>query len=193
MKDIILASASPRREALLKQIGLSFSVIPADIDENHFPENEAEALVQQLALSKARSVSAHLQEGLVIGADTVVVQDGVILGKPSGREEAYRMLSSLNGRDHEVMTGLALVDTASGKADVGLEKTRVFFRSLSPEELYDYIDSGECFDKAGGYGIQGLGAVLVKRIEGCYYNVVGLPLTRLTMMLKKWDIKVLGG
>ncbi|HHW61455.1 MAG TPA: septum formation inhibitor Maf [Syntrophomonadaceae bacterium] len=193
MKPLILASASPRRKALLQQIGLSFSTVPASINEDICLSNQPQQLVQDLALRKARYVAADLEQGLVIGADTVVVQDQSIFGKPEDRQDAYVMLSKLNGRDHEVMTGLALVNAETGEKQLAVEITRVYFRLLSSDELYAYIDSGEPFDKAGAYGIQGLGSVLVERIEGCYYNVVGLPLTRLAQMLLNWDIFILGG
>lgn len=194
MKPLILASASPRREALLQQIGLSFSIVPAFINEEDVClSDEPQQLVQDLAFRKAQYVAAALGQGLVIGADTVVVQDQSIFGKPEDQQEAYNILSKLNGREHEVMTGLALVDAETGKKQLAVEKTRVYFRLMSSEELYAYIASGEPFDKAGAYAIQGLGSVLVERIEGCYYNVVGLPLTRLAQMLLNWDICVLGG
>lgn len=181
--ELILASASPRRADLMAQVGWKFKVKPVDVNEEleaGLPVSEA---VMGLALRKARASKA--EEGLVIGADTVVVLDDRILGKPSSASDAREMLTALSGREHTVITGVALVNAASGEFWVGAEKTRVGFRTLSMEEIDAYIDSGEPMDKAGGYGIQGKGALLVRGIKGCYFNVVGLPLARLAAMLKE--------
>jgi len=191
MKPIILASASPRRKQLLEQIGLPFEVLVSGVDEEVPAGLEHGEVAEYLAVSKARAVARQVDEGLVIGADTIVVQNHVILGKPNNPEEARAMLASLQGTGHRVITGVAVIDAVSGREELGHETTRVFFRDLSREEIAAYVASGEPMDKAGAYGIQGLGALLVDRIEGCYFNVVGLPLTRLALMLKGFGINIL--
>lgn len=188
---IYLASSSPRRQMLLAQIGLPFTTIPSNIQEN-VPEDDPAGGVEYLALAKARQVARGLASGLVIGADTVVVLGKEVLGKPSSAEEAKDMLLRLSGATHRVLTGLAVVEAGSGEALVGHEETLVTFRHLTEEEIAHYVASGEPMDKAGAYGAQGLGAVLIRRVEGCYYNVVGLPLARLAEMLAHWGVRILG-
>ncbi|MGI6712184.1 MAG: Maf family protein [Bacillota bacterium] len=188
---IILASASPRRMELLKQVGVEAKVIVSDIKEQIDPGIKAEELVQKLALGKAKAVGNVVSRGLIIGADTVVVKEEKILGKPRDYNDAVAMLQLLNGTEHSVITGLALVEQPSGKTITDYEKTKVFFRLLSQEEINAYVSSGEPFDKAGGYGIQEKGALLVDRIVGDYFNVVGLPLQRLNYMMKTWNINLL--
>lgn len=191
MKSIVLASASPRRSDLLRQIGVDFRVLPSNIEEV-LPHgmHPAEA-VEELALKKALSVSENLKDGsLVIGADTIVVKDD-ILGKPSDEYDALRMLHILEGDIHEVLTGVAVVDLSTMKYIKGHEKTKVFMKSLTDEKIKAYIDTGEPMDKAGAYGIQGKGALLVEKIEGCYFNVVGLPLGKISEMLEYFGVKVL--
>lgn len=182
---LILASGSPRRQELLRQIGLSFTVVPSQVQEN-LPSGEPAHLVESLALAKAGEVAGRLRSGLVLGADTVVALDGAILGKPSGPAEAAAMLSRLSGKHHDVYTGLALVHAASGHRMVEHEHTVVRFRKLLDSEIAAYVQSGEPLDKAGAYGIQGLAAVFVSGITGCYFNVVGLPLSRLWRMLQEF-------
>ncbi|MFZ5639778.1 MAG: Maf family protein [Bacillota bacterium] len=192
MQKIILASASPRRRELLTQIGLAFDVEISDVDENCTDDNDPVTYVCGLAYRKAAAVAEKIPAGIVVGADTVVVARGEILGKPADAAEAGRMLQFLNGTEHEVLTGVAVIDAAAGRSTVSHELTKVVFRQLTSEEIKGYIASGEPFDKAGAYGIQGLGAVLVKEIHGDYFNVVGLPLARLTDMLREFGIRVLG-
>ncbi|MEW6661366.1 MAG: Maf family protein [Bacillota bacterium] len=190
---LILASASPRREQLLRQIGLNFEVIPSQVDETvpaEMSENHG-ILVQGLALKKAASVARHLSNGLVIGADTIVVRNRDILGKPTSRAEAVEMLERLSGQSHHVFTGIALVDAASGRCRKAFQQTEVFFRQLSLAEIEAYVNTGEPMDKAGAYGIQGMGSLLIEKISGCYYNVVGLPLTKLAELLKEFGLWVL--
>ena len=136
-----------------------------------------------MALRKARAVAGRRRRGLVLGADTVVVLDGELIGKPPDRTAARAMLARLTGRSHAVITGLALIDATSGRCLTAAESTLVTMRAASQEEIEAYVASGEPMDKAGSYGIQGFGAVFIDRIEGCYFNVVGLPLTRLMMLL----------
>ena len=179
VKPIILASRSPRRIHLLHQIGLSFTVQESGVDE-HIPDGIApEEVVRRLSLEKASRVAERLHDGIVIGADTIVVLDGKILGKPSSKGEAISMLSKLGGRTHTVFTGFALIDVESQKSYVDYEKTEVTFRGLSNEEIESYVESGSPMDKAGAYGIQDdYGAVFVERINGCFYTVVGFPLSK---------------
>ncbi len=191
MVEIILASASPRRWELLKQIGLSFTVQVSNVEENKFKGDNPQKWVEQLAKDKASSVASSLKQGLVIGADTVVFKDGKILGKPKSECEAYDMLSFLSGAEHQVLTGIAIIDAMSGESYIDSEITRVKFRQLTEQEINAYIATGEPFDKAGAYGIQGLGALLVESITGCYFNVVGLPLQKLAQGLKRFGVEVL--
>lgn len=188
--QIVLASASPRRAELLQRIGLDFRVQPADIEEIFDPASNLEMQLEKLALSKARAVADTLSAGLVIGADTIVVIDQEVLGKPASPAEAGRMLSRLSHRRHRVLTGLAVIEVKQGMVISGVETTQVQFRRLSPAEITAYVATGEPLDKAGAYGIQGKGAALVERIEGCYFNVVGLPVARLVGMLKEAGLEV---
>lgn len=191
MKKLILASSSPRRAELMKQIGLNFEIKVSSVDEALLPGLSPPELVERLAESKAAAVARELNDGIVIGADTVVVWREQVLGKPLSEAEAFDMLSKLQGGVHEVFTGVALIDARSGKVLVSHEKTRVFFRAVEEEEISRYVASGEPFDKAGAYGVQGLAAIFIRRLEGCYTNVVGLPLARLSVMLKDFGFKVL--
>jgi len=184
---LILASQSPRRRLLLKQIGLRFSVRPSAVPERiagaHSPAQNA----KRIALEKARDVASRVRRGIVVGADTIVVVDHRILGKPRSREEAKRMLGLLSGREHVVYTAFALVDAASRRHVVHVEKTRVRFRALGTREIENYVRSGSPMDKAGAYGIQDdYGAVFVERVAGCFYNVVGFPLAQFYITLQKF-------
>lgn len=196
MAQIILASASPRRKELLGQVGLEFKVVEPDIDETNSLNFGAAELVQHLAYEKALNVANKIANitgtdgALVIGADTVVFKDS-ILGKPSDKDEAFEMLKNLQGQWHDVITGLAVVDTVTRKSISVFDTTRVKMKVLSDRAIQAYIDSGEPLDKAGAYGIQGLGAVIVEKIEGCYFNVVGLPLAKLSNLLENFGVSVL--
>jgi len=174
MSHLILASASPRRSELLKQIGLNFQVQPADIDETPWPAESPERYVDRLACEKALAVSREHPGSLVIGSDTSVVQDGNILGKPESEQQAAATLHGLSGATHQVMTAVALVWGDQCRSQVVV--TDVTFRVLGAEEIEAYVASGEPMDKAGGYGIQGLGGIFVSALEGSYSAVVGLPL-----------------
>ena len=176
---LVLASASPRRSALLSQIGITFEVRPSDIIEpspNVHVNTPASEVTQKLALLKAKDVAQHFNESIIIGADTLVSLEGTLLGKPTDDGDAFKMLTHLSGTCHEVVTGVALVEAGTGREVVWSETTQVYFRELDSTEIAAYIASGETSDKAGAYGIQGRGAAFVRRIEGCYFNVVGLPL-----------------
>jgi septum formation protein len=185
MRELVLASSSPRRRELLKQLGLNFDTLVYPVDESP-PENKQpiSEVVETLAERKALATARVLDGGLVIAADTVVVWRDRVLGKPSDDEDAVKMLQCLQGDFHDVYTGLALVAAGTGKVLTGHEKTRVFFKTLSETEIRLYIATGESKDKAGAYAVQGLAAVFVEKLEGCYTNVVGLPLARLATMLK---------
>lgn len=188
MKRIILASQSPRRRELLTQIGLKFEVIPSTVEEVITSANPVE-VVQELAQQKARDVAEVAGREmakdslLVIGADTIVVYEGKILGKPEDKEDAVRMLTMLQGKEHSVYTGVALL---SGEQEIVFaEETRVKMCPMTPEEILWYVNTGEPMDKAGAYGIQGLCARFIRQIQGDYNNVVGLPVGRIYQELKK--------
>lgn len=184
LPNIILASESPRRADLLQQIGLEFEVSPSEIEEPQITVSPAIA-VQELARLKARTVAAKFDAGIVIGADTVVVTDGQPIGKPEDDAHAIQILRRLSGNQHEVITGVALIDIKRTNEVVWAEQTAVYFRTLHESEIVAYVRSGEPSDKAGAYGIQGRAGAFVERIEGCYFNVVGLPLASLTVQLRK--------
>jgi septum formation protein len=177
---LILASASPRRREILESAGILFETRPADVDETPLLHETAEEYVRRLAEEKARAV--WRVGDTVIGADTVVAVDKVLLAKPADGEEAARMLRLLSGRRHRVLTGVCFFD--GEKAETAVEETFVEFLPLSDEEIAGYVATGEPFDKAGAYGIQGAASKFVARIEGCYFNVVGLPIARVYEFLR---------
>ncbi|MFZ3170574.1 MAG: Maf family protein [Carboxydocellales bacterium] len=191
MSKLILASASPRRHDLLQQMGLKFSVQVSNLEEIMDANLKPGHLVESLARQKAQQVASMLETGIVIGADTIVVQGNSIMGKPAGSKDAATMLHKLSGTSHQVLTGVAIIDAATGRERVEHEATTVWFRQLDKREITNYIAGGEPEDKAGAYAIQGLGAIFVQGIEGCYFNVVGLPVARLAEMLKYFGITVL--
>ncbi len=178
---LILASASPRRREILKNAGYEFEVITADADETLPPDISPEQAVKYLAELKNSAVAQN-NDGIIISADTVVAVEGKILGKPEDEKDAENMLEMLSGRTHSVFTGVCV--NLGNKKTVFCEKTDVTFFSLSKKEILDYIKTGEPMDKAGAYGIQGRGALLVEKINGDYFNVVGLPIARLSRVLK---------
>jgi septum formation protein len=179
---LVLASQSPRRRELLAKAGFSFLVRPVEVDESWRPGEDAAAHVQRLAREKARAAWLDPEE-TVLGADTVVVVDGEILGKPANAEDAAAMLRRLSGRSHEVFTGVCLLRGSVELTE--FEATRVYFAPLSEQEVQEYVASSEPMDKAGAYAVQGLASKFVVRIEGCYFNVVGLPVARVYRMLKQ--------
>lgn len=187
---IILASSSPRRIKLLDDLGLEFSVIKNEIKESEFDEENPADLVKTLAQAKAKDVAEKVDEGLVIGADTIVVLENKILEKPEDAREAKEMLRKLNNRTHTVMTGLAVINASTGSKTVSCVNTEVSFRKLTEKEISDYVSTGEPLDKAGAYGIQGIGGVFVEKINGCYYSVVGLPLSRLAEILNSYGVSL---
>jgi septum formation protein len=188
--DLFLASQSPRRQELLNQLGVHFTVRSQDVAENHQPGETPEGFVQRLAVEKAAAVHQTLsftQQCPVLGADTVVVVDGEILGKPASRENAITMLQRLSGRSHQVMTGVAVV---SRQQSVCVNVSEVTFRELSIEEIEAYWDTGEPADKAGSYAIQGYAAAFIRKLVGSYSGVMGLPLFETAQLLAQHDVPV---
>jgi septum formation protein len=183
MQRLILASSSPRRKELLENLRLNFEISKSDADESYDPGMPPEVIVMELARRKAEDVAKKHSDSFVIGADTVVVYGKRILGKPKDEKEAIEMLTLLSGNTHSVYTGVAIVH--GSECTQFYEKTDVTFWELSEAEIHAYIKSGEPFDKAGAYGIQGLGSMLVKRISGDYCAVVGLPVSRTIRELQK--------
>ena len=181
-RQVVLASASPRRLEILRQIGIEPELHPVAVEEDNTltAQRDEEAIVSANAARKAQAAAPAHADAIVIGADTIVAFEGAIFGKPANREDAKRMLEALSGNTHKVYTGICLIDTKSGKTVGGASVCEVTFPKLKEREIDEYLDSGEPFDKAGAYGIQGRGALLVDRIEGDYYTVVGLsvPLLR---------------
>ncbi len=177
-KPLILASKSPRRAELLTRIGFEFDIVPSHFDESEIDIRDPREHVKALSLAKAKQVAQDIDTGRIIGADTIVVLDDEILGKPKDADEAYEMLKRLQGRTHEVYTGFAIVEKPQNHIVSDAEVTRVSFRQLEDWEIWGYIGTKSPFDKAGAYGIQDKSAVFAEKIDGCFYNVVGFPLTK---------------
>lgn len=218
MKKIILASSSPRRKELLELVGIPFNIHPSDVIEKMDDDLEPSQIVEQLALQKAKDVAKYYDEEIIIGADTIVVFQDQILGKPMNEEDAFRILKQLQGNPHLVYSGIALIDSKTGRSQtdhqerysdtmylgdscqyrvlsespngkpqifLGHSVSKVTFRPMNDEEIKAYIKTGEPLDKAGAYGVQGLGALFIEKIEGDFYSVMGLPLNLLYQMLLK--------
>ncbi len=184
-QEIVLASTSPRRHMLLKQVNIPFKFLSPDAHEAMPASDDFGKIVCSNALDKAKSVS-HLAEGrLILGADTLVEFEGAPLGKPRDKDDAFKMLNLLSGQEHRVYTGIALVNSTTGETFTEFVKTSVIFRELEKNEIAEYIQSGEPMDKAGSYGIQARGALFIQKIDGCFFNVMGLPLSRLWILLHK--------
>lgn len=175
---LILASSSPRRIHYLKELGIRFRGVSPDVDETRRPRETPRAYVRRLALAKASAVAARYRNAWVVAADTTVVLDGHVLGKPRDDKDARSMLRRLSGRAHHVLSGIALVREADGASRSAVSQTRVFIRPLTESDIRWYVGTGEPLDKAGGYGAQGKGGLLVARVEGSFSNVVGFPLER---------------
>ncbi|EHK2440098.1 Maf-like protein [Clostridium perfringens] len=190
---VILASKSPRRVEILEKIVKEFEVVQSNFDENTIDfKGDIEKYVKNLSRNKAIEVSKGLNEpSIVIAADTVVFQDGKVLEKPKNEEDAFSMLSSLSGNTHKVYSGICLINTYNDTVVTDCDCTEVRFSELNPRQIRNYINSGEPMDKAGAYGIQGLGGAFVEGINGCYYNVMGLPLNKLYKALENYDITIL--
>ena len=193
---LILASSSPRRAEVMRNAGFVFEVRPADVDETRQAHEAAEAYVSRIAKAKAETVAQRVraagERAIVIAADTTVVAEGQILGKPRDADDARRMLRLFSGKTHEVLTALCVINIPTGKEALHVERTRVDFLKMSEEEIESYIQIGEPFDKAGAYGIQGIAGRFATSIEGCYFNVLGLPLSRLWTTLQELGWKEVG-
>jgi len=192
LPTIVLASRSPRRAALLRQMGIPFRIVSKDIPEEPVDRADPTEHVIELSRRKAKAVLDRVKEGIIIGADTVVCLDGEILGKPKDTDDATAMLMKLSGRTHEVFTGFTIIQVGDGDPFSDVESTSVTFRRLESWEIDDYVQTGGPLDKAGGYGIQDRSGLFVDRIDGCFYNVVGFPLTKFYEGLKRiWDVDTL--
>jgi len=183
---IVLASSSPRRIEMLRTLDVEFSVAPSDIEESFDPGVPISELVEQNALAKAEHVAQRFDKGLIIGADTVVVCEGKIFGKPADLDDAGRILSQLAGKTHQVYTGVAVVRAEDNLSKTAHAITDVTFRPLSKSQITRYFEMIDPLDKAGAYAIQGAGGIIIEKLAGCYYNVVGLPLTVLDNLLAQF-------
>lgn len=197
-KKLILASSSPRRQELIRSLQLPYEIRVSDVNEDTEPGLTPQEIVEQLSSRKAGAVFEAYKveqpegtEGIIIGSDTIVVLDDAVLGKPKDKQDAFRMLKGLQGRRHQVFSGVACIDLATGKALVSHQVTFVYMKPLTDEQIERYIGTGEPMDKAGSYAIQGLGATIVERIEGDYFNVVGLPLSLLSSLLGDLGVAVI--
>lgn len=192
-QKIILASGSPRRREIFTKLGINFQYVTANVDESFNPELPIEDEIMRVAATKAYSVSAIYEEAFIVGADTIVVLDGEIIGKPKDKYDAQNILSKLSNKKHEVFTGVAVVNKKNKICERFYEKTDVYFKKLTNELINWYIDSEEPMDKAGAYGIQGKGSLLVEKIDGNYDNVMGLPAGKLLETFGKLGIRPYGG
>lgn len=188
---LVLASASPRREDILAGLDLKFTVVPSKLDESKFNNENPLELVTILAEEKARSVSQLVEDALVIAADTIVVLENEILGKPKNKFEARKMLKMLQGKQHQVITALAVMNSQNGESYTEKNITDVTMTEISEEEIINYVDTGEPLDKAGSYAIQGLGGLFVEEIKGSYYSVMGLPVHQLAKLLDRFNYGIL--
>lgn len=188
---LVLASASPRREEILKKLNLKFTIVPAKIEEDSFDATDPVELVKTLALEKAKTVSKLVEDVLIIAADTVVVQNGQILGKPEDELEAKKMLRQLSSKQHQVITGLTVLNSQTEASLVEYNITDVTMGKISEKEIENYISTGEPLDKAGAYAIQGFGGLFIKEIKGSYYSVMGLPIHQLKELLNNFNYGIL--
>jgi len=191
MKKIILASQSPRRKQLLEQIGLKFEIDPSNYEEDMSLKMEPSKLAEFLSLGKAKDVAGRHKNSIIISADTIVAVDDEVFGKPKTPEKAKYMLRKLSGRAHSVITGFSIIDTETNKQISKSVETKVYFKDIPEQEMDAYIVTGEPLDKGGSYAIQGLAALFVEKIEGDYFNIVGLPILALTTELKNFGIGIL--
>ena len=188
---LVLASASPRREVLLKQLGLRFTIVPSKVQEEKFACLPPIKMVTELSLAKAREVGKLVEDTVVIAGDTIVLNQGDVLGKPKDKKEAVSMLKGLSGKTHKVLTGIAIFSTFDNKTMVDHDLTDVYMREITEDEIIKYVDTGEPMDKAGAYAIQGLGGIFVEKISGSYFTVMGLPIHKLQTMLKEFSVDVI--
>lgn len=185
-KKLILASGSPRRRELLSRMGYTFDICTPDVDEN--VAGHASDIVRTLAIRKGRAAAAQFTEGVIIASDTLVSLDGAPLGKPADEADAFRMLRALAGREHEVYTGVCMIDAATGREEARVDRTGVWFRELTDDEINAYIRTGEPMDKAGAYAIQGGAGAFVEHFDGSFENVVGFPVEVVADMLKLFEV-----
>ncbi len=190
-RKIVLASKSPRRRQLLEQIGLEFEIRESEYEEDMGLLADPIELVKLLALNKAEAVKQYYDDAIIIAADTFVVFDGKFLGKPKDKNDARRMLQLLNGKTNSIITGFAVLDLKSGVIINDYDQALVIIRSLTDQDIENYIITGEPMDKAGAFGIQGVGAVIIERVDGDYHNIMGLPLSKIYMVLKDLGVDVL--
>jgi septum formation protein len=188
MRNVILASASPRRKELMTMTGIEFEVIPSTFEENLDIDVPPKELVEYLSFQKAQDVAVKYKDAIVIAADTIVIYKNKIFGKPKDKKDAANTLSTLSGNKHIVMTGYTIFDVENHMRRTHVVSTKVQFKKLSKKQIDEYIATGEPMDKAGAYGIQGIGSVLIEKIEGDYFNVVGLPVNNLVDDLKRFGI-----
>lgn len=190
MRKIILASKSKARKKLLQQLGLRFSVVESHVKEKRILKTSCSRLVIGNALAKARDVGARYKKGVVVAADTVVLAQGKIVGKPRNIKNAFKMLKLLSRKPQWVYTGLAIVDIDNDRIFTDYEKTKIYMISMTDTEIRNYFKKTSPLDKAGSFDIQGLGGIFIDRIEGCFYNIIGLPLSKLAKILKKIDVDI---
>jgi len=189
-QKIILATTSPRRHGLAQTMGLDFEAVPSTYEEDMTKEMNPKEMVMMFAYGKASDVAKKFKEGIVIGVDTIVVFNGKNLGKPKTKEEAFEMLKSYSGKKQYVYSGVCLIDCKTGKTIRDWEVTEVYFDKLEDEEIKKYVETGEPMDKAGGYGMQDLASVFIKKINGCYFNVMGFPIYNIYKNLKKMGVNI---
>ncbi|MBS3810534.1 MAG: septum formation inhibitor Maf [Halanaerobiales bacterium] len=188
---VILASSSDRRKKLLNRIGIKYTAMPSKLNENNYNFDNPIELVEGLAFAKASEVADFVEDALIISADTIIVFDDKMLGKPKDKEDAFQMLKKLSNNKHQVYTGLAVILTDDQKHYVGHDMTEVFMREIDDKEIESYINTGEPMDKAGSYGIQGKGGIFVEKIIGSFFTVMGLPIHQLSTVLKNFNIELL--
>lgn len=192
LKKLILASGSPRRKEILEKLGIPFDVIPSNYEENMTENIAPEELAKKLALGKATDVAGKVSNSIVIGADTFIYFEGKKLGKPKTSEKAAEMLTEMSGKPHLIYTGYAIIDSDTKQTVLGCCETKVYFRQLNSSEIKNYVNSGEPLDRAGAYAIQGIGSVIVEKIVGDYFNVVGLPISQVAQSLKEFGYELFG-
>ena len=189
-QKIILATTSPRRHGLAKTMGLDFEIAPSNYEEDMTKKMKPKEMVMGFAYGKSSDVAKKYKEGIVIGVDTIIAFNGKKLGKPKTKEEAFKMLKSYSGKKQYVYSGVCLIDCKTGKTIKDCEITEVYFKRLEDNEINSYIATGEPMDKAGGYGIQDLASIFIKKINGCYFNVMGFPIHNIYKNLKKLGVNI---
>jgi len=189
-QKIILASTSPRRKGLLQQMGIDFEIIPSDYEEDMKMKLAPEKLAKVLAYGKAKNVADKIKQGIVIGVDTFLVYNGKKLGKPHTKENAYKMLKMFSGKTIKVYSGVALIDAKTKKEIQDYEVSKFTFKKLSDREIKNYIKTGEPLDKAGAIAIQGLGSIFIRKVKGCYANIVGFPIYNIAKNLEKMNVNI---